>query len=166
MFAEPHNAIATFTAPELPATRSTDALQFRLNRLDAQIRVEYDTIGQRMVWLMISQSFLFSSFVTSTIAWETAESFHASVFQDLRWILAGIGLFSALMVWASILAAHDAIAWLLSIRDRVEENAAATEGIDRLGHLIPPFSTLMGNMPPKLIPLMLTATWGYLLWHL
>jgi len=33
----------------------------RLERIDEQIRMEYDLMGQRMSWMVISQSFLFSA---------------------------------------------------------------------------------------------------------
>jgi hypothetical protein len=41
-----------------------DVLIARLNKIDAQIQHEDDLLGQRMSWLVISQSFLFGTSVT------------------------------------------------------------------------------------------------------
>ena len=42
---------------------SDDTLIAKLNVIDAEIRHEDELVGQRMTWLVISQSFLFGTFV-------------------------------------------------------------------------------------------------------
>ena len=43
-------------------------IRFELQRVDAQIRLELELIGQRMNWMSISHSFLFSAFTLETVS--------------------------------------------------------------------------------------------------
>ena len=95
-----------------------DVLIARLNKIDGQIRHEDDLIGQRMSWLVISQSFLFGTSVT-LIEHRASTGEATSGFRVLRILIPLVGLLLPVLVLVALGAANYAISQWCAERDRI-----------------------------------------------
>ena len=123
-----------------------DSLIVRLNKIDADIRHEDDLIGQRMSWLVISQSFLFGSLVTlmeqTVIAGEAA-----SEVKLLHILIPLVGLLLPVLVLVAMVAAQYAMSQWRAEADRICELPEARQlgwprlrrqnAVSVLGNLLP-----------------------------
>lgn len=138
-------------------SKETDeSIRYRLDRFDRQIGIEFDLIGHRMTWLMISQSFLFSTFATTISASTPPKSTKAVT--TLQWLVSGVGILTALFVGLAILAAHQVISRLKPNRDELEK-AASSRGFEVLGVESSSRDHFLGNLPSQVLPWVLIAAW-------
>jgi hypothetical protein len=148
------------------STPSEENLERRLLRLDAQIRVEYDLIGHRVSWLLVSNSFLLGAFALALDTAPAAGSLNARLIEILVWCLPLIGAFSSLVVFIAVLAAHGVVNDLKTKRALVEDQAFQAYGFERLNVDERTWHHLSGNLPPLFLPWVLAAVWGLALWQL
>jgi len=122
------------------------ALIARLNMIAEEIRHEDNLIGQRMTWLVISQSFFFGTF--ATLAGErTVVNAESSAVRLLLFLIPLVGVFLPLLLLVAIGAASYAIAQWRAERDRIFELLDARQLhwprlkkwklVSRLGQLLP-----------------------------
>jgi hypothetical protein len=123
----------------------------QLTRLGAAIDKELSLINERMTWLVISESFIFSGF---TMAVGTHEK--QTVLGLLVGILPLVGLLMALFVYPALLAAHNTANRLKGDRRRFELRLPENLRIDMLASRR---AHLFGSIPAFLIPLMLILVW-------
>lgn len=148
-----------------PPVLTEESCRFRLGRFDGQIRIEFELIGHRMTWLVISQSFLFSAFATTLGLADRADGVgHAT--KALRLLLPWLGMLAALLAGIAIAAAHAVIIRLKGRRDDLEQEAERAFGYDRLGVSGSTWPHLFGNAASVLLPWVLVAVWAFLLWEL
>jgi len=129
----------------------------RIERLDYHIRMEYDLMGQRMSWMVISQSFLFSA-VALTANSSVDRSMH-QVIELLRLLIPFIGVLSCLLSSAAIIAARSAINRLKHLRDALEDTFSVEYGIDKLGVRQSEWQYSFGNFPTSFLPFTLSFVW-------
>jgi hypothetical protein len=137
------------------------AEQYRMVR--AQVEHEDSLVSQRLSWLLASQSFLFTAYA---ITLNGPLQSHFKTFESnaelLVLLLTVVGIVSALLIWASILAGIAAMKKLkVDFEHRV--GTALPEGI-------PPIQTTgfalrAGQLGPVLIPLLFITAWLILLVH-
>ena len=123
-----------------------DALIARLNMIAEEIRHEDNLIGQRMTWLVISQSFFFGTFVTLAGEGTVVKGESAAV-RLLLFLIPLVGVFLPLLVLVAMGAAHYAISQWRAERDRIFELLDARQLhwprlrkwklVSRLGQLLP-----------------------------
>ena len=135
------------------------ALQFRLTRFDAQIKLEFDLIGYRMTWLMTSQAFLFTAFTVCVTASSPPVVYVA---EAIQYIVPIVGMLSAFLVALAILAAHRVVERMKPAREKLEEIATQL-GYERLGVDVESRDHLFGNLPSKILPWILAGSWAVLL---
>ena len=123
-----------------------DALIARLNMIAEEIRHEDNLIGQRMTWMVISQSFFFGTF--ATLAGEaTIVKAESGAVRLLLLLIPLVGVFLPLLVLVAMGAAHYAISQWRAERDRIFELPEAKKlhwphlkqwkTVSRLGQLLP-----------------------------
>jgi hypothetical protein len=108
-------------------TNARCELLFRLlGRLDEQIRIELDLIGQRMNLLAVSQAFLFAAYTTDLLVLDPYK--HLRNF--LLWGLPALGLGICTIVFLSLCAAihvvHQRKCERETIRDRLRDDLEGT----------------------------------------
>jgi len=141
----------------------------RLKRLDDQIRMEYDLMGQRMSWMVISQSFLFSA--VALTANNSVDPSMRKVLSLLRLLMPFVGILSCLFSMAAIFAARSVINRLKTLRNRLEDlfEQQNGDGFDRLGVRQTDWQHSFGNFPTSFLPLTLIGVWLTILmaviWH-
>jgi hypothetical protein len=127
----------------------------------SQIEHEDNLVSQRLSWLLASQSFLFTAYA---ITLNGPSQSHFKSFETnsilLMSLLALVGIVSALLIWASILAG---IAAMRQLRAGFERNVGAG-----LPGGLPPIQTTgiafrAGQFGPVLIPLLFIGVWLVLL---
>ena len=129
----------------------------QIARLADGVKSEFDLIGGRMTWLMISESFIFSAFVTAIASYRVDHPLRHSLLY-LIWVLPVIGMVLTVCVYAAILAAHRAIAILKSQRDHMIEKLPSLLRIDLISNSSR--AQWWGNLPTYLIPPLLFLTWA------
>ena len=90
----------------------------RLNMIDAQLRHEDDLIGQRMSWLVISQSFLFGTFAT-LVGLRSVVGTAAGAVRLLLVVIPAVGVFLPVLVLVSVGAAAYAMSQWRAEHDRI-----------------------------------------------
>src|SRR5271169_4339167 len=91
----PYNNPSGQTADE------TSQLQTQLTRIGFAIDKELTLISERMSWLVISESFIFSAFTAAV-----ANRDKAAVLDVLAWLMSLLGIMLAVLVYPALLAAH------------------------------------------------------------
>jgi hypothetical protein len=129
----------------------------QIARLGEGLKAEFDLLAGRMSWLVISESFIFSAFATG-IANYRHDHPVAGGLQFLVRILPFVGMFLAVAVHASILAALSAINSLKNQRDRLMAGLPSQLRID----LISSRSRRQwwGNLPAHAIPTVFFLVWA------
>lgn len=138
---------------------SEEALNRRLIRLDAQIRIEYDLIGHRVSWLLVSNSFLLAAFAVSLNNSSPPGSVNSRLIQILVWLLPVIGIVSCYVVAHAVRAAHAVINELKGLRDPLEDLASKHFSYERLGIGKQTWYHIAGNRPPTLLPWVTAIVW-------
>jgi hypothetical protein len=129
-------------------TSLDEVLQFRLNRLDTEIRTAFDVLNQRITWLMISNSFLFSAFISLDKS--------ADIARYLRWLLPGLGVISALLVGIAAVGKHRIIKEVKRLRINAEKQASQF-GCEQLEGKTWPHRII--NLPSQVLPWLLLLLW-------
>jgi hypothetical protein len=126
-----------------------------------QIEHEDNLINARIIWMVIAQSFLFSSFATALNSpAPPSDQFFPALHNWLLWLIPGIGVSLSLLVGISIAA---------SLRRLEELRLMFTRyrGPQEQAQFPPIESTTMadslGPLPPILIPCLFIASWTALL---
>lgn len=135
-----------------------EMLRFRIKRLDDQIRVEFDLIGHRMTWLVISQSFLFSA-VSLTVN-NSVNPSAVKISELLRWLIPIIGIITCISVGLATFAARSVIDKLKSQRDPLESQ-------EPIGVRSASWEHKIGNIPSVILPWVLCIAWFLVfLWNI
>jgi hypothetical protein len=129
----------------------------------SQIEHEDNLVSQRLSWLLASQSFLFTAYA---ITLNGPVQLHYQAYEShvhlLIVLLPLVGIVSALLIWASILAGISAMNKLkCDFAQRVGNNFPVG---------LPPIQTMGvalrgGQLGPVLIPLLFIGVWLVLLVH-
>lgn len=131
-----------------------------LKRIDEQIRMEYDLMGQRMSWMVISQSFLFSAIALT--ANSSVEASMRKVIDLLRILIPFVGTLSCLFAIASIFAARSVINRLKNLRSSLEDTLYVQNNEDKfykLGVRQSEWQHSFGNFPTSFLPFTLACIW-------
>lgn len=129
----------------------------------SQIEHEDNLVSQRLSWLLASQSFLFTAYA---ITLNGPVQLHYQAYEShvrlLIVLLPLVGIVSALLIWASIIAGISA---MNKLKCNFERNVGAT-----LLPGLPPIQTAGaalrgGQLGPILIPLLFIGVWLVLLVH-
>ena len=128
---------------------------YRLVR--SQIEHEDNLVSQRLSWMLASQSFLFTAYA---ITLNGPSQSHFKTFETRSTLLLNllivVGILSALLIWATILAGLSAMA-------KLRRNFHNTVADDLPAGLPPIQSTGLayraGQFGPLLIPLLFIAVW-------
>jgi hypothetical protein len=125
---------------------SEDVLIAKLNLIASEIKHEDDLIGQRTTWLVISQSFLFGTFV-AVLALKGETGMAAAFAKLLLVLIPLVGVLMPIMVLLAVSAAAAAIRQWRAAHDRLCETpeGQALEwprlqhrtSVVLLGHLLP-----------------------------
>jgi hypothetical protein len=135
-----------------------------LHRLDAMIKTNLDLISQRMGWLLISQSFLFTAFALAAAHVENpvADRVSLNVFIHLVPVL---GLITSVFVGLSLAAAMRVIWTMKATRAAIEakltsalEAAYGAASVSRASAV-----DWIGHAPALFVPPLFAAAWLYLL---
>ena len=132
---------------------SLKVLQFRLNRLDTEIRTAFDVLNQRITWLMISSSFLLSAFIS-------LDKSSPDIGRHLRWLLPGLGVLSALLVGIAAVGKHRIIKHVKGLRIIAEEQASQFRCESLEGKTWP---HRIINLPSQVLPWLLLLLWLFIL---
>jgi hypothetical protein len=151
---------------------SEDRARFRLARFDSQIRIEYELIGHRMSWLMVSQSFLFAAFATAahSIASQTSNGSGVVPLAQrillptcILWLVPILGAAAAICAPAAIFAAKSVILELKTKRDELEEEASRAYKYDIVGVPRSAIEHKLGNLTSLALPPLFFSAWLLLL---
>jgi hypothetical protein len=142
-----------------------EMLRFRIKRLDDQIRVEFDLIGHRMTWLVISQSFLFSA-VSLTVN-NSVNPSAVKISELLRWLIPIIGIITCISVGLATFAARSVINKLKRQRDPLESQDPTDYQLESIGVRSSSWEHKIGNIPSLILPWVLCIAWFLVfLWNI
>jgi hypothetical protein len=148
---------------EVPGTHpiGNDTVDLDLLRFDGEIHLELELVGQRMTWLSISHSFLFSAFTVEVVARASAAP---AIRHVLRHAIPMIGIVSAVSVGLAVLAAQASARSLRRERAELEARRADASPAGFAPSLTrSAWIVRLGDLPPRLIPWLLAVTWMVLL---
>jgi hypothetical protein len=127
----------------------------------AQIEHEDNLINARVIWMVISQSFLFTSFATALNSpAKTEDQFFPKLHTWLLWLVPGVGIALSCLVGISILSSLH--------RLRATRDFFAHYPTDKRNDRFPPIESTtlhdsIGPVPPVTIPVVFILAWGALL---
>jgi hypothetical protein len=134
--------------------------------IEAKVAHEIDLIGHRLNWLIYSEAFLFTGFITIFLV--PPQSPVAVDVQLLWWLLPVIGLLLVAAIGPSLFAATKVARALLVARSVIEQKLRADGfdelpilGLDRAGDL--KWTPTWGALPQKALPIGIVVLWGLLL---
>jgi hypothetical protein len=158
--------------PEIEAVAATDPTQWnaqttvlaQLGRLDEAIKIEFDLVNARMTWLVVSESFIISSFVTAMAYYAPGHRIADGLLLVMS-LTAILGLILAAVVIPAIHAAHSATDKLKETRCEWENRV---EPAHMRVHLISSRDPQhpMGKIPAIWIPWVLVGVWCILIFFL
>jgi hypothetical protein len=138
----------------------------RLRLFRSELEHEDGQIAQRIAWLVNSQAFMFTAYAITTLGLRSnpppppdgTSIFPGQVMLLFR-LLPLVAIFTALLIYASILAGFRAIR---ELRRVYQATATVPEGF----LFQPSISTrLLGLVAPTLLPLLFVVVWSVLLIH-
>lgn len=157
--------------PESPTTdtggikdvNAEDNLRMRLARLDTRLRNEFDLVSSRTGWLLATHGLLLAAFGTSLglEKGQSAATAEMSMRSLLLVLLPILGLASSLIVSWSIRAAYSVIERIKSMRTLVLNEMHQRFRYEQTDSL--PSEVFAGDLPPKILPILLALVWGVLL---
>ncbi len=145
-----------FNDPSNQTTSETGLLLTQLTRIGSAIDKELTLINERMTWLVVSESFMFSAFTMAV-----ANQEKAVVLNTLIYVMPVVGLLLALLVYPGLLAAHFTARVLKQERHEFE---LRLPGDLQVKLLAPARAHVLGSIPAFVIPVMLILVWGVILW--
>ena len=134
-----------------------DSLIAKLNMVAEQIRHEDNLIGQRMTWLVISQSFLFGTFV-ALVRQKGVVGPAAGAVRLLLLLIPLVGVLLPALVLVAVGAATYAISQWRAERDRICEMPEAKQ-LDWPGLKHRGLVTLLGTLLPVVVSVGFTLAW-------
>ncbi len=136
-------------------------LDITINRLDNQIKAEFEVINQRMTWLMVAQSFLFIAYANVWVG--LSRGFHM-ILSKLAVIIPLIGIAMAILVRLAIWAAHSVVSQVKDERARFENDHPAFKDYKISVHRRE-IEHRLGNLPAQILPFVFIVAWaGLLFW--
>ena len=142
-------------APNPLAPNETAHLLTQLVRLGAAIDKELTLMSERMTWLNLSESFIFSAFTVAV-----ANRDKALALELLACLMPVVGFLMALLVYPALLAAHSMAKRLKETRHELELLIPVKLQIDLRASRREHF---WGSVPAFVIPVMLMMVWGIIL---
>jgi hypothetical protein len=131
-----------------------------INRLDNEIRAQFDLINERMSWLMVAQSFLFIAYAN---VWVGLSRGVHPMLSKLSVIIPSIGIAMAILVRLAIWAAHRVVSQVKDERARFENDHPAYAGYKISVHR-KQFEHKLGNLPAQILPFVFITAWSGLLY--
>jgi hypothetical protein len=144
-----------FNDPNNQTTAESGLLLTQLTRIGVAIDKELTLINERMTWLVVSESFMFSAF---TVAVANQEK--AIVLNTVVYLMPSIGFLMALLVYPGLLAAHFTAKWLKEERHRFELRLPDDLQVKLLASKR---THVLGSMPAFVIPVLLLLVWGVII---
>lgn len=151
------------------AIKKRDAYLKVLTRHDTHINDEYQWIGQRLTWLLTSNSFLLLAFITAITApsfWRHPSSIDDPKFELLVRIyfrgLPLIGLASCLFVFVGVIAAQIVVSRHRRKRDALEAEAQKEASLTSVSNPTLGRLNLMGMSAGFIMPVSLFILWGFI----
>jgi hypothetical protein len=142
--------------PNNQTTAETALLLTQLTRIGRAIDKELTLINERMTWLVVSESFMFSAYTMAVANHE-----RVVVLNTLVYLMPLVGLVMALLVYPGLLAAHFTAKWLKEERHLFELRLPAGLQVKLLA---PPRTHVLGSVPAFVIPVMLFLVWAAIIW--
>ena len=133
----------------------------QLTRLSGAVDKELDLINYRMMWIVVSESFIFSAFATSVINYDPDRMFFQAVVGFLLVLLPLLGIFLSGIAIPAIRAAHSAVRRLKAQRDALE--LALPEHLRITMIAWADKENRLGNLPARFIPWAIIGIWLLLL---
>jgi hypothetical protein len=140
-----------FNDPNNQTPGETALLLTQLTRIGVAIDKELTLMSERMSWLVISESFIFSAF---TVAFANHEK--GAVLVAVSCLMPIVGFLMALLVYPGLLAAHTTAKWLKAERHHYE--LRLPEGL-QVKLRAPTRAHFLGSVPAFVIPVMLLSVW-------
>jgi hypothetical protein len=153
------NTVPQAHANDKPALPMTKADYYQLIR--GRIENENELINQRLIWMVFSQSFMFSAFVMLANAPEKAKNPVMSSQQDLlMWIIPGIALFSSGLIYVGLIASMVSAKGFRHLYDEypTDDTVSFHPPLQNV-HWIRWFSVL----PPIILPVLFMGTWLFIM---
>ncbi len=133
-------------------TEETALLLTQLTRIGVAIDKELTLMSERMSWLVVSESFIFSAF---TVAVANREK--GMVLVTLGCLMPLVGFLLAILVYPALLAAHRSARRLKEERHRFESRLPEALQVMLLA---PKREHFLGSVPAFVIPVMLIVVWS------
>jgi hypothetical protein len=141
-----------YNDPNNQTTNETALLLTQLTRIGVAIDKELTLISERMSWLVISESFIFSAFTTAV-----ANLAKGTVLITFAYLMPLVGFLLALLVYPGLLAAHITAKSLK--RERHQFELKLPEDL-QVKLLAPKREHVLGSVPAFVIPVMLLLVWS------
>ena len=133
----------------------------QLQRLDGAIEKEFTLIGDRMTWMVVSESFIFGAFVTAAVYYQPRRMALECLDISLLIVLPIVGFMIAAFAYWAIIAAHVASDRLKSTRKKLEE---VCKDEVYVGLVSSDWATHpKGNVPSRYLPPMFMISWVFFL---
>jgi hypothetical protein len=144
-----------YSDPSNPTRDEPTQLLAQLARIGLAIDKELTLISERMSWLVISESFIFSAFTVAVANFEKAVVLHA-----LAYLTPLVGSLLTLLVYPALLAVHSTATRLKGERGRFEFKLPEALQVKLLASEREHFG---GSVPAFAIPVMLILAWSVIL---
>lgn len=132
----------------------------QLGRLGGAIDKEFSLVSDRMTWMVISESFIFSAFTSASVNFK-GELASKTLVKCLLILLPLLGIFLAWIVTPAIKAAHSAAFTLKDQRDEFE--GRMPKGLQIILISSKGHEHSKGNLPPTWVPRVIIVIWTVLL---
>jgi hypothetical protein len=133
----------------------------QLTRLTSAVDKELDLINYRMMWIVVSESFIFSAFATAVINFIPDRLFFPMVVIFLIVLMPLLGIFLCAIAIPAISAAHSAARRIKDQRDALERGLPEHLRITLISWKDK--ENWMGNLPARFIPWAIIIMWVVLL---
>ncbi len=133
----------------------------QLGRLSAAVDKELDLVNYRMMWIVISESFIFSAFATAAVSYAPGRLFLHALVGYLLALTPLLGIFLAAITMPAIGAAHSAVRRLKDQRDTLERGLPQHLRITLISWNDK--ENWNGNLPARFIPWAIIFIWLFLL---
>jgi hypothetical protein len=140
-----------YNDPNKQTPQETALLLTQLTRIGAGIDKELTLMSERMTWLVVSESFIFSAFTAAV-----SNRDKAMILELLAYLMAFVGSLLALIVYPALLAAHITAKRLKVERHQFE--LKLPEDLQVKLHA-PKQAHFLGSLPAFVIPVMLFLVW-------
>lgn len=140
-----------FDDPNNQANAETALLLTQLTRIGVAIDKELTLMSERMSWLVVSESFIFSAFTVAV-----ANHDKSMILVAVVCLMPIVGFLMALLVYPGLLAAHTTAKWLKEERRQFEWRLP---GDLQVKLRAPKQAHFLGSVPAFVIPVMLLLVW-------